>query len=109
MKKATINLFDMVYGEIVPIESTLFGRVVFLFYPVDGDTPTIIYYPNTKEIKTLRELETDFSSFIPLGRDKFKESYQMWLTERYGDEFTMKGIDYLEFVSKETFDHLRLS
>jgi hypothetical protein len=52
---------------------------------------------NTKEIKTLRELETDFSSFIPLGRDKFKESYQMWLTERYGDEFTMKGIDYLEF------------
>ena len=55
MKKASMKLFDLVYGELIPVESKIFGKMVFIFYTIDDKLLTkIVYYPSTKEIKTLR-------------------------------------------------------
>ena len=72
MKKASSNLFDLVYGELIPVESTIFGKMCFIFYTVEDNLKSkILYYPSTKEVKTLRSLENEFSEFIPLHRDEF--------------------------------------
>ena len=76
MKKASMKLFDLVYGELIPVESKFFGKMVFIFYTVDDQLkPQIVYYPSTKEVKTLREMEVEFSSFIPLHRDEFIKQF----------------------------------
>lgn len=101
MKKASSNLFDLVYGELIPVESTIFGKMCFIFYTIDDDLKSrIIYYPSTKEIKTLRFIEGEFSEFIPLHRDEFIKQFSEWIRSRYSDEILFKGIEYLDFVEK---------
>ena len=74
MKKASMKLFDLVYGELIPVESKIFGKMCFIFYTIDDQLrPQILYYPSTKEVKTLREMESDFSDFIPLNRERSEE------------------------------------
>ena len=52
MKRASVKLFDLVYGELIPVESKIFGKMVFIFYTIDDQLrPQIVYYPSTKEIK----------------------------------------------------------
>ena len=54
MKRASVKLFDLVYGELIPVESKIFGKLAFIFYNIDDQLrPQIVYYPSTKEIKTL--------------------------------------------------------
>lgn len=101
MKKASSNLFDLVYGELIPVESTIFGKMCFIFYTIDDDLKSrIIYYPSTKEIKTLRFIEGEFSEFIPLHRDEFIKQFSEWIRSRYSDEILFKGIEYLDFVEE---------
>lgn len=101
MKKASSNLFDLVYGELIPVESTIFGKMCFIFYTIDDDLKSrILYYPSTKEIKTLRFIEGEFSEFIPLHRDEFIKQFSEWIRSRYSDEILFKGIEYLDFVEE---------
>lgn len=101
MKKASSNLFDLVYGELIPVESKIFGKLCFIFYTIDDNlSPKILYYPSTKEIKTLRELETDFSSFIPLHTDEFVLYFSNWINQRYSNELLFKGIEYIDFLEE---------
>jgi hypothetical protein len=75
--------------------------MVFIFYTIDDQIrPQIVYYPSTKEIKTLRESEVDFSTFIPLNRDEFISQFSNWITERYSQEMLFKGVDYIDFVEE---------
>ncbi len=99
MKKASMKLFDLVYGELIPVESKIFGKMVFIFYTIDDQLiPQIVYYPSTKEIKTLREIEVEFSSFIPLHRDEFIKQFSNWVRERYSEEMIFKGVEYVDFL-----------
>jgi hypothetical protein len=101
MKKASINLFEMVYGDLVPIESKIFGKLCFIFYddkPIPD--PQIVYYPSSKEIKTLRDKELEFSSFIPLQTYDFKDKFTTWMEEKFSKEILFKGIDYIEFIEE---------
>lgn len=99
MKKASSNLFDLVYGELIPVESTIFGKMCFIFYTIDDTLkPQILYYPSTKEVKTLRSLEIEFSDFIPLHRDEFIKQFSQWMRSRYGDEMLFKGVNFLDFL-----------
>ena len=99
MKKASMKLFDLVYGELFPVESKFFGKMVFIFYTVDDQLkPQIVYYPSTKEVKTLREMEVEFSSFIPLHRDEFIKQFSNWVRERYSEEMIFKGVEYVDFL-----------
>jgi len=101
MKKASVKLFDLVYGELIPVESKLFGKIVFIFYTVDDQLkPQIVYYPSTKEIKTLRNIEVDFSSFIPLHRDEFLKQFSNWIRERYSEQMIFKGVEYVDFLEE---------
>lgn len=101
MKKASSNLFDLVYGELIPIESKIFGKICFIFYNVDEDPrPQIVYYPSTREVKTLRDKEKDFSSFIPLYMEDFKNQFSNWVESKYSKEILFRGIDYLEFLEE---------
>jgi hypothetical protein len=101
VKKATSNLFDLVYGELIPVESTIFGKMCFIFYTVDDKlSPQIVYYPSTKEIKTLRSLENEFSEFIPLRREEFIKQFSEWIKSRYFDEILFKGIEYIDFLEE---------
>jgi len=99
VKKACLNLFDLVYGELIPVESTVYGKMCFIFYTVDDDLKSkILYYPSTKEVKTLREMEVEFSSFIPLHRDEFIKQFSNWVRERYSEEMIFKGVEYIDFL-----------
>jgi len=101
VKKATSNLFDLVYGELIPVESTYFGKMCFIFYTVDEKLlPQILYYPTTKEVKTLRYLEVEFSEFIPLRREEFINQFSDWMRSRYSDEMLFKGIEYVDFFEE---------
>lgn len=101
MKRATSNLFDLVYGELIPVESTIFGKMCFIFYTVDDKLSSqIVYYPSTKEIKTLRSLEIEFSEFIPLRREEFIRQFSEWIKSRYFDEILFKGIEYIDFLEE---------
>ena len=101
MKKASSNLFDLVYGELIPVESTIFGKMCFIFYTVEDDPKSkILYYPSTKEIKTFRSLEIEFSEFIPLHRDEFIKQFSEWIRSRYSDEMLFKGVEYLDFTEE---------
>lgn len=98
MRKASTNLFDLVYGELIPVESKIFGKLCFIFYNISNDLkPQILYYPSTKEIKTLRSLEIEFSEFIPLQRDEFILQFSEWIKLRYSNEMLFKGVEYLDF------------
>lgn len=98
MRKASTNLFDLVYGELIPVESKIFGKLCFIFYNISNDLkPQILYYPSTKEIKTLRSLEIEFSEFIPLNRDEFIIQFSEWVRLRYSNEMLFKGVEYLDF------------
>jgi hypothetical protein len=101
VEKASSNLFDLVYGELIPVETTIFGKMCFIFYTID-DKPNskIIYYPSTKEIKTLRSLEIEFSEFIPLHRDEFIKQFSGWIKSRYFDEIIFKGVEYVDFLEE---------
>ena len=35
MKRASVKLFDLVYGELIPVESKIFGKMVFIFYTIE--------------------------------------------------------------------------
>ena len=73
--------------------------MVFIFYTVDDQLkPQIVYYPSTKEVKTLREMEVEFSSFIPLHRDEFIKQFSNWVRERYSEEMILKGVEYIDFL-----------
>lgn len=101
MKKASMKLFDLVYGELFPVESKFFGKMVFIFYTIDNkNSPLIVYYPSTKEIKTLRDIELDFSSFIPLHRDEFIKQFSIWIRERYSEQMIFKGVEYVDFLEE---------
>lgn len=101
MKKASSNLFDIVYGELIPIESKIFGKMCFIFYCDDDNLrPQIVYYPSTREVKTLRDKEKDFSSFIPLYMEDFKDQFSNWMETKYSKEILFKGVDYLEFLEE---------
>ena len=101
MKKASMKLFDLVYGELFPVESKIFGKMVFIFYTIDDQLkPQIVYYPSTKEVKTLREMEVEFSSYIPLHRDEFIKQFSNWVIERYSEEMIFKGIEYIDFLEE---------
>lgn len=100
MKKATSNLFDLVYGTITPLESKIFGKMCFIFFDDDTFVPIIVYYPSTREVKTLRDKETDFSSFIPLYNQDFKEQFSYWMEQRFGNEILFKGVDFIEFTEE---------
>ncbi len=101
MKKASMILFDLVYGELIPVESTVFGKMAFIFYNIDNDIrPLILYYPSTKEVKTLREIESDFSEFIPLNREDFIVQFSNWIQERYSQEMLFKGLEYIDFTEE---------
>ena len=101
MKKASSNLFDLVYGELIPIESKIFGKMCFIFYNNEEELkPQIIYYPSTKEVKTLRNKESDFSNFIPLHLQDFKNQFSNWMETKYSKEILFKGVDYLEFLEE---------
>ena len=100
MKKASSNLFDLVYGELTPLESKIFGKMCFIFFDEDTLRPTIVYYPSTKEVKTLRDKEIDFSSFIPLYIQDFKEQFSYWMEQRFGKEILFKGVDFIEFTEE---------
>jgi hypothetical protein len=98
MRKACFNLFDLVYGELIPVDSSIFGKMCFIFYTIDDHlTPRIIYYPSTKEVKTLRYLEIEFSEHIPLQRDIFINKFSEWMRDRYSDEMLFKGVEYIDF------------
>lgn len=98
MRKASTNLFDLVYGELIPIESKIFGKLCFIFYNISNDLkPQILYYPSTKEIKTLRSLEIEFSEFIPLNRYEFIIQFSEWVKLRYSNEMLFKGVEYVDF------------
>jgi hypothetical protein len=98
VRKASSNLFDLVYGELVPVDSSIFGKMCFIFYTIDDYLkPRIIYYPSTKEVKTLRYLEVEFSDFIPLQRDTFIIQFSEWIRSRYSDEMLFKGVEYIDF------------
>ena len=98
MRKASTNLFDLVYGELIPVESKIFGKLCFIFYNISNDLkPQILYYPSTKEIKTLRSLEIEFSEFIPLNRDEFIIQFSEWVRLRYSNEMLFKGVEYVDF------------
>ena len=99
MRKASINLFDLVYGELIPVESKIFGKISFIFYSINDDVkPLILYYPSTKEVKTLREMESGFSEFIPLNREDFIKQFSNWIQERYSQEMIFKGVEYIDFL-----------
>lgn len=101
MKKASLNLFNLVYGELIPVESKIFGKMAFIFYSIDNEIrPQIVYYPSTKEVKTLREMEIDFSSFIPLERDQFILQFSNWFKEKYSNELLFKGVEYIDFLEE---------
>ena len=101
MKKASSNLFDLVYGELIPLESKIFGKMCFIFYNDDENpSPQILYYPSTREVKTLRDREHDFSSFIPLYTEDFKDQFSNWMEAKYSKEILFKGVDYLEFLEE---------
>lgn len=100
MKKASSNLFDLVYGAITPLESKIFGKMCFIFFDEDTLRPIIVYYPSTREIKTLRDKEIDFSSFIPLHNEDFKNQFSHWVEQRFGKEILFKGIDFIEFTEE---------
>lgn len=100
MKRATSNLFDLLYGELISIETTVFGKMCFIFYSFDdydNPKPQIVYYPSTKEVKTLQDVGKDFSSFIPLNREDFMKQFSEWMRSRYTDEILFKGVDYIDF------------
>jgi hypothetical protein len=99
MKKASSNLFDLVYGELIPLESRVFGKICFIFYDDNESNPRpqIIYYPSTKELKTLREKESEFSEFIPLFTDEFKEQMSYWISQKFEKDILFKGIKYIDF------------
>ena len=101
MKKASMKLFDLVYGELIPVESKIFGKMCFIFYTIDDQLrPQILYYPSTKEVKTLREMESDFSDFIPLNREDFIKQFSNWISERYSQEILFKGLEYIDFLEE---------
>jgi hypothetical protein len=101
VRKASSNLFDLVYGELFPVESTIYGKMCFIFYTIDDKLNSqILYYPSTKEIKTLRSLEIEFSEFIPLNRDEFIKQFSDWMRSRYSDEILFKGVEYVDFVEE---------
>jgi hypothetical protein len=102
MKKASMKLFDLVYGELLPLESRIFGKMCFIFYDDNEENPRpqIVYYPSTKEVKTLRDKEKDFSSFIPLYMEGFKDQFSNWMETKYSKEILFKGVDYLEFLEE---------
>jgi hypothetical protein len=102
MKKASMKLFDLVYGELTPLESRVFGKICFIFYDdCELDPrPQIVYYPSTKEIKTLRERENDFSSFIPLHTDDFTEQMSHWMSQKFEKDILFKGINYIDFLEE---------
>lgn len=101
MKKASINLFDMVYGNLIPIESKIFGKLCFIFYDDKKiPDPQIVYYPSSKEVKTLRDRENEFSSFIPLHTHDFKEQFTTWMEEKFSKEVLFKGIEYIDFIEE---------
>jgi hypothetical protein len=102
VKRVTSNLFDLLYGELISIESTVFGKMCFIFYSFDNDDyenpkPQIVYYPSTKEVKTLIGVVKEFSSFIPLNREDFMKQFSEWMRSRYMDEILFKGVDYIDF------------
>ena len=101
MKKASMKLFDLVYGELIPVESKIFGKMCFFLYGINNDIkPLILYYPSTKEIKTLREMESEFSDFIPLNREDFIKQFSNWMLERYSQEMLFKGVEYIDFLEE---------
>ena len=101
MKKASSNLFDLVYGQLIPLESKIFGKICFIFYNDDENPlPQIVYYPSTKEVKTLRDKEIDFSNFIPLHLHDFREQFESWMESKFSKEILFKGIDYIEFIEE---------
>jgi hypothetical protein len=100
MKKASSNLFDLIYGTITPLESKIFGKMCFIFFDEDTYVPTIVYYPSTKDVKTLRDREMDFSSFIPLHSQDFREQFSNWMEQKFGKEILFKGVDYIEFTKE---------
>jgi len=101
VKRASCNLFDLVYGELVPVESKIFGKMCFIFYTIDDELKSqILYYPSTREVKTLRSLEIEFSEFIPLNRDEFIKQFSEWIRSRYSDEMVFKGVDYVDFLEE---------
>jgi hypothetical protein len=102
MKKAASNLFDLVYGELIPLESKIFGRICFIFYDDNekDPTPQIVYYPNSQELKTLRKKENEFSSFIPLYTEDFKEQMRQWMSQKFEKDILFKGIKYIDFLEE---------
>lgn len=100
MKKAISNLFDLVYGTISPLESKIFGKICFIFYDEDTFKPIIVYYPSTRDVKTSRDKEMDFSTFIPLHSQDFKEQFSYWMEQKFGKEILFKGIDFIEFTEE---------
>jgi len=101
MKKASFNLFDLVYGELIPVESKIFGKMCFIFYTIDDSLkPQILYYPSTKEVKTLRSLENEFSEFIPLHLENFIKLFSEWMRFRFSDEMLFKGVNYVDFLEE---------
>jgi hypothetical protein len=100
MKRASVKLFDLVYGELIPVESKIFGKIAFIFYTIDDIKPHIVYYPSTKEVKTLRDMEIDFSEFIPLNREEFIKQFSNWIEERYSHEILFKGVNYIDFTQE---------
>jgi hypothetical protein len=102
MKKASSNLFDLVYGELLPLESKIFGKMCFIFYDDNeiNPMPQIVYYPNSQELKTLREKENEFSSFIPLYTDDFKDQMSHWLSQKFEKDILFKGIKYIDFLEE---------
>lgn len=96
-------MFDLIYGELIPVESKSMGKICFIFYTVEEDfKPKIIYYPSTKELITLRDTETDFSQFIPLHTEQFKNQMSLWLESKFENEINFKGVSFIDFLS-ETF------
>ncbi len=101
MKKASSNLFDLVYGELIPVESTIFGKICFIFLTVGINAESkIIYYPSTKDVKTLRSIEIEFSEFIPLHRDEFIKQFSEWVRSRYSEKMIFNGVEYVDFLEE---------
>lgn len=96
MEETCIQLFNFVYGDLIPIESKKYGKICYVFYD-EYVNKQIVYYPSTKEIYLLREKEHEFSIFVPLYLEDFKKYLSSWMNIKYGNEINFKGLEYVEF------------
>jgi hypothetical protein len=90
-------LFNLIYGELFPIESKIHGKICYIFYDVNDLSRQIIYFPSTKEIKILRNKEFEFSRFLPLHTEDFKVFLNKWMENKYNNDIRFKGINFIEF------------